>query len=403
MKKWIVITCCAVILLGGCSGSGGGSGSDNSPNADTDQNPVQQLATNGESNLTEGADGEVEGVDTELLSYRLGPALSIPLMVRQSDGLTAEMPGYLALNEAIGYYLYIAPGYRGEVNSDSGTLILSDTTGGAQAVIEALPPQADVQFAADELKTIMQRIDENMMQVTEYSRHAFWSDAAIYRAYDREDRITAIIKQVHNIPLRITITEGPDNDNLNDMMSMISSISIDEFDMLTTADDHLMKRLIDLAQRLQSDILEPYIPVDEDNPVQQSTSSKPSDEGGPLQLKLHDIVQSKEELHALLEVIYTPEAAKKAADLLGVSVIGSEWSVKLPNIENPLHWEQATLSLISATDNQKRYLLRVPAGEDGLSKLQEIDFRKLSTGWRLHTPLAMWAEHPADDGEETGV
>ena len=113
--------------------------------------------------------------------------------------------GHAITNEAIGYTIYLLPGFRAEIAEDSGTLTLSSADGSTRAVLEALPPRADLQAAADELKNTLQQWDENVLEIQDYQRLEFWSDAKIFRAYNGEDRITAMLKSVHDIPLRITV------------------------------------------------------------------------------------------------------------------------------------------------------------------------------------------------------
>ncbi|GFR38011.1 hypothetical protein PRECH8_13070 [Insulibacter thermoxylanivorax] len=319
-----------------------------------------------------------------------GPELAAHVPLQRLDGTTAEAPAQVIVNEAIGYYIYILPGYRSEVNPDTGTLTLQTADGSGQAVIEALPVQADLQQAADELQSLLQRIDENMLQITEYKKFSFWEDAYIYRAYRAGERLTAILKEIHGIPLRISVSEPPEVSALNTIMAMISTIHTEDYDKLLAIDERAAQERILQAVQLQKTIIEQF--SDDESEAEErnagNTESLPPADSGPAILTLSELITRDDELTAYMETVYTPDAARTAVQLLGIRNTAEGIQAAAPAQEAvSLIWEEAEINLISGSDTDKRYLVRVPVDAEGTSLLREIEFRKLNAGWRIHTPL----------------
>jgi len=158
-----------MLLLGGCSNS-----ADGGTQADQ-RGPSQEVLNPSEQANWLGNDQSTKLVEPEAAIVPAGPELSRDVTVRQADGTSLLVQGSAVTNETIGYYLYIPPGYRSTIHADTGTMTISRGNG-AEAVIEALPPQADAQLAAEELWNLLQQLDENARQLTEYARYEEWAD-----------------------------------------------------------------------------------------------------------------------------------------------------------------------------------------------------------------------------------
>jgi len=386
-----------MLLLGGCSNSADGE-------SQTDQREasIEILKSSDQSQLL--AEGQsTDGEDLVTTMMPAVPELAKDVTVRKSDGTSLLVQSSAVTNEAIGYYLYILPGYRSTINADSGTMTISRGTG-AEAVIEALPPQADAQLAADELLNLLRQLDENAKQLTEYARYDEWEDAYIYRAYRDEARVTAMIKTVDDILLRITITEPADIDELTMIMAMIASIDTDDIQLLTQADESFVRSLLTEAYRMQMDVLDQFgISSDSEAEPEGESSDEPLDESPALpegtpeipELSLSEAISSKDDLLAMFEHVYTSDAARSVADMLGIVEFGGVVGASADAEGSKLLWDQANISVIHDTDKSKRFLLRVPFDQEGSFKLYEIELRKQADGWRIHTPLKTHAEAPA--------
>lgn len=398
MRRWLIAACCSAILLAGCSEQTASGVQDDTQQTEKLGGESDRLAESAARNPSDSEAESPDQDDAQLLSVVTGPPLSSTVQLQQAGGLYAEAKGRLILNEPGGYYLYILPGYRATI--DEGTLILSGADHDAQAVIETLPPQIDIQLAAAELRETLQQLDEQMIQITEYMRLEEWADATIYRAYQEELRITAIIKRVHGIPLRITITEPVDVQKLSSFMAMLSTINVEQIEMLRMADEQLASKYISEAFSLQSDVLAEFR---SDADRLEPSDSSDSDDGEAEEneepmlpaLSLRELVGSKEDIIAFLETVYTSEAAEQVADELKLGMRYGELRADLSGDGFAQLWNQAALTLVSQAAEKMRVLARVPLETEGAFRLQEIELRKSQIGWRLHTPLAMQAELPA--------
>lgn len=250
MRKWALSACCAVLLISGCSGQTANEIPEDEGSVEQAEDQLIQTLLVSQGVLQTDLAGQTEnGVavnDSQLISS---------VAIRQLDGTAVSWTGHAITNEAIGYTIYLLPGFRAEIAEDSGTLTLSSADGSTRAVLEALPPRADLQAAADELKNTLQQWDENVLEIQDYQRLEFWSDAKIFRAYNGEDRITAMLKSVHDIPLRITVTERTDTDTLLLFMSMIHTIATDNLEALTAPREELVRELVSQAYLQQRAIL----------------------------------------------------------------------------------------------------------------------------------------------------
>jgi len=394
MRRWAVAACCTMLLLGGCSNSAdGGTLADQRGLSQEVLNPSEQadwLANDQSTKL----------VEPEAAIVPAGPELSRDVTVRQADGTSLLVQGSAVTNETIGYYLYIPPGYRSTIHADTGTMTISRGNG-AEAVIEALPPQADAQLAAEDLWNLLQQLDENARQLTEYARYEEWADTYIYRAYRNEERVTAMIRTVDDLLLRITITEPADIDELRMMMAMIASLDTDDIRLLTQADETFARSLITEAYRMHLAVMEHFglYPDDEADPANASNNESP-DEPSELpevtqQLPLAEVIRSRDDVLAMLEHVYTSDAALTVADMLGIVEFGGVVGASATIEGTKLLWDQVNISLISETDTSQRYLLRVPFDLEGTFKLYEMELRKQADGWRIHTPLTTHAAAPA--------
>ncbi len=400
MRRWITTCCAALLLLSGCSDANQNhspANADQSQEQQRDQENAQEAWTmqvNNRNAENESGEGGSEASEPR------GPELTAHIPLLQLDGTTAEAPAQVIVNEAIGYYMYILPGYRSEVNPDTGTLTLQTADGSGQAVIEALPVQADLQQAADELQNLLQRIDENMLQITEYKKFPFWEDAYIYRAYRDGERLTAILKEIHGIPLRISVSEPPEVSALNTIMAMISTIHTEAYDKLLAIDERSAQDRILQTVQLQKTIIDQFRKDEDDTEAQSAgnTESLPPADSEPAILTLSELITQDDELTAYMETVYTPDAARAAMQLLGIRNTAEGIQAAAPAQEAAsLIWEEAEINLISGTDTDKRYLVRVPVDTEGTSVLREIEFRKLSAGWRIHTPLDLQTSLPPAD------
>lgn len=384
-----------MLLLGGCS-------NDAVREALVEQQEKSSEALNQSEQASVLAGGQNIGTEN-MMHMRAGPQLAKDVTIPQSDGTSLLVQSSAITNEMIGYYLYILPGYRSSINTDSGTMTISKGNG-AEAVIEALPPQADAQLAADELWNLLQLLDEDARQLTEYARFDEWEDVYIYRAYRDEARVTAMIKTVDDIVLRITITEPLEIDELKMIMAMIASIDTEHLQLLTQADEAFVLSLLTEAYRMQLAVMEQFGDSPELETEPEGSSGNESSEGsteapdgtpGVMELALSDMINSKEDLLAMLEQVYTSDAARSVADMLGVVEFGGIMGLTATIEGTKLLWDQAKINMISETDTNKRFLLRVPFEGEGLFKLYEIELRKQTDGWRIHTPLKTHAEAPA--------
>jgi hypothetical protein len=383
-----------MLLLGGCSNS-----ADGGTQADQ-RGPSQEVLNPSEQANWLANDQSTKLVEPEAAIVPAGPELSRDVTVRQADGTSLLVQGSAVTNETIGYYLYIPPGYRSTIHADTGTMTISRGNG-AEAVIEALPPQADAQLAAEDLWNLLQQLDENARQLTEYARYEEWADTYIYRAYRNEERVTAMIRTVDDLLLRITITEPADIDELRMMMAMIASLDTDDIRLLTQADETFARSLITEAYRMHLAVMEHFglYPDDEADPANASNNESP-DEPSELpevtqQLPLAEVIRSRDDVLAMLEHVYTSDAALTVADMLGIVEFGGVVGASATVEGTKLLWDQVNISLISETDTSQRYLLRVPFDLEGTFKLYEMELRKQADGWRIHTPLTTHAAAPA--------
>jgi len=383
-----------MLLLGGCSNS-----ADGGTQADQ-RGPSQEVLNPSEQANWLGNDQSTKLVEPEAAIVPAGPELSRDVTVRQADGTSLLVQGSAVTNETIGYYLYIPPGYRSTIHADTGTMTISRGNG-AEAVIEALPPQADAQLAAEELWNLLQQLDENARQLTEYARYEEWADTYIYRAYRNEERVTAMIRTVDDLLLRITITEPADIDELRMMMAMIASLDTDDIRLLTQADETFARSLITEAYRMQLSVMEHFglYPKDEAETANASNNESPDEPSElpevPQQLPLSEVIRSRDDVLAMLEHVYTSDAALTVADMLGIVEFGGVVGASATVEGTKLLWDQVNISLISETDTSQRYLLRVPFDLEGTFKLYEMELRKQADGWRIHTPLTTHAAAPA--------
>jgi len=355
------------------------------------------------------------------------PKLTSLVHVQQLDDIFVPVRGIMVYNEPVGYYLYILPGFRAEINSETGSMTLTAADNGTQAVIEALPPQIDMQLASEELSNVMMLIDEDMRKITEYMRHDFWSDATIYRAYNGDSRITAILKAVQDIPLRITISEPTDVHELHQIMGMISSVGTADKELNSQMTPDILAEMLAQIHLLQTSVVGTYqepainqnvqradeLPADRESADKGSTNSNSPDKeltdkeestdkdsaelyANWISPSVELFIQSSDDLLAYFETLYTPEAAKKALEQLGIMTVNGKLAAKRVEDGSPMHWDQASLQLISETENTQRYLARVPAGSevDKSYKIQEIEVRKTALGWRLNTPLVRSTKLP---------
>jgi len=383
-----------MLLLGGCSNS-----ADGGTQADQ-RGPSQEVLNPSEQANWLANDQSTKLVEPEAAIVPAGPELSRDVTVRQADGTSLLVQGSAVTNETIGYYLYIPPGYRSTIHADTGTMTISRGNG-AEAVIEALPPQADAQLAAEELWNLLQQLDENARQLTEYARYEEWADTYIYRAYRNEERVTAMIRTVDDLLLRITITEPADIDELRMMMAMIASLDTDDIRLLTQADETFARSLITEAYRMQLSVMEHFglYPKDEAETANASNNESPDEPSElpevPQQLPLSEVIRSRDDVLAMLEHVYTSDAALTVADMLGIVEFGGIVGASATIEGTKLLWDQVNISLISETDTSQRYLLRVPFDLEGTFKLYEMELRKQADGWRIHTPLTTHAAAPA--------
>jgi len=394
MRRWAVAACCTMLLLGGCSNS-----ADGGTQADQ-RGPSQEVLNPSEQANWLANDQSTKLVEPEAAIVPAGPELSRDVTVRQADGTSLLVQGSAVTNETIGYYLYIPPGYRSTIHADTGTMTISRGNG-AEAVIEALPPQADAQLAAEDLWNLLQQLDENARQLTEYARYEEWADTYIYRAYRNEERVTAMIRTVDDLLLRITITEPADIDELRMMMAMIASLDTDDIRLLTQADETFARSLITEAYRMQLSVMEHFglYPKDEAETANASNNESPDEPSElpevPQQLPLSEVIRSRDDVLAMLEHVYTSDAALTVADMLGIVEFGGIVGASATIEGTKLLWDQVNISLISETDTSQRYLLRVPFDLEGTFKLYEMELRKQADGWRIHTPLTTHAAAPA--------
>ena len=383
-----------MLLLGGCSNS-----ADGGTQADQ-RGPSQEVLNPSEQANWLANDQSTKLVEPEAAIVPAGPELSRDVTVRQADGTSLLVQGSAVTNETIGYYLYIPPGYRSTIHADTGTMTISRGNG-AEAVIEALPPQADAQLAAEELWNLLQQLDENARQLTEYARYEEWADTYIYRAYRNEERVTAMIRTVDDLLLRITITEPADIDELRMMMAMIASLDTDDIRLLTQADETFARSLITEAYRMHLALMEHFglYPDDEADPANASNNESPDEPSElpevPQQLPFSEVIRSRDDVLAMLEHVYTSDAALTVADMLGIVEFGGIVGASATIEGTKLLWDQVNISLISETDTSQRYLLRVPFDLEGTFKLYEMELRKQADGWRIHTPLTTHAAAPA--------
>jgi hypothetical protein len=383
-----------MLLLGGCSNS-----ADGGTQADQ-RGPSQEVLNPSEQANWLANDQSTKLVEPEAAIVPAGPELSRDVTVRQADGTSLLVQGSAVTNETIGYYLYIPPGYRSTIHADTGTMTISRGNG-AEAVIEALPPQADAQLAAEDLWNLLQQLDENARQLTEYARYEEWADTYIYRAYRNEERVTAMIRTVDDLLLRITITEPADIDELRMMMAMIASLDTDDIRLLTQADETFARSLITEAYRMQLSVMEHFglYPKDEAETANASNNESPDEPSElpevPQQLPLSEVIRSRDDVLAMLEHVYTSDAALTVADMLGIVEFGGVVGASATVEGTKLLWDQVNISLISETDTSQRYLLRVPFDLEGTFKLYEMELRKQADGWRIHTPLTTHAAAPA--------
>jgi len=382
-----------MLLLGGCSNS-----ADGGTQADQ-RGPSQEVLNPSEQANWLANDQSTKLVEPEAAIVPAGPELSRDVTVRQADGTSLLVQGSAVTNETIGYYLYIPPGYRSTIHADTGTMTISRGNG-AEAVIEALPPQADAQLAAEELWNLLQQLDENARQLTEYARYEEWADTYIYRAYRNEERVTAMIRTVDDLLLRITITEPADIDELRMMMAMIASLDTDDIRLLTQADETFARSLITEAYRMQLSVMEHFglYPKDEAETANASNNESPDEPSElpevPQQLPFSEVIRSRDDVLAMLEHVYTSDAALTVADMLGIVEFGGIVGASATIEGTKLLWDQVNISLISETDTSQRYLLRVPFDLEGTFKLYEMELRKQADGWRIHTPLTTHAAAP---------
>lgn len=434
MRKWLIAASCAAMIITGCTSPTSGEWdeahdpSENiTENNDIPMNPSEQEETD------DSAEMAIDAEEDQHIPY---PDLVSLVRVQMLDGTYLDARGILVTNEPIGYFMYVLPGFRADIDTDSGTLTLTAADNGTQAAIEALPPHTDMQQAADELKNTLMRLDEEMMQITEYMYNDIWADATIYRTYRDDKRITTILKQVHDLPLRITVSEPVDVHELHHIMAMISTIDTQHVETLALAQTSLsyVQQLIDYTYQLQSNILTEYsesadsetdpgteqseaaIPehapsmladterqnssVNESDPSGQSANRS---HAGWATLTLDTFVKSTEDLIAFFETLYTPQAAAQAIDNLGLTLDNGKILARPLHDGNMVLWDQATLQLIKEEDKTRRYLARIPVdnSDEGTYKLQEIELYKSRLGWRLHTPLSPKAELPAMQPDDT--
>jgi len=389
MRRWVVAACCTMLLLGGCNNSADGESQKNQ-----NEPSLEALNPLGQANLlVDGQNTNGEEIGTEILP--VGPELVKDVTIRQSDGTSLHAQSSAIANETIGYYLYILPGYSSKINPDSGTLAITRENG-TEVIIEALPPQADAQLAADELWRVLQQIDEDARQLTEYSRYEEWEDAYIYRAYRNDTRLTAMIKKVDDIVFRITISEPADIDELRMIMAMIASIDTDDIQLFTQADETFVLSLLTEAYRMQLTVMDHFgISSASESESGDSTGDVPLDDAPGLPdgtpevavIPLSEMIGSRDDVLAMFSYFYTYDAAESVADMLKIveygGVVGSSATIE----GTKLLWDQAKINVISDNDTRKRYLLRVPFDLEGTFKLYEIELRKQAEGWRINTPL----------------
>jgi len=402
MRKWLLAASCTALFIAGCSDP-----------ANLQQSATQLAVTQDQTgrNTDEASSvlpstqplvqSDAIDVDNSADLTAATPELTSSIRVPQLDGTVIDVRGLFIPNESIGYYLYLLPGFRVDLDLASGTFTLTAADNDTQAIIEALPPQIDMQLAADELRTAMERLDENMLQITEYMRQEFWADATIYRAYAGDERVTTILKSVHNIPLRITVTEPSDAQELHQIMAMITTIrkaDTETWATLNELNEPSVSHLLGQAYELQTNILQAYA-VEADASDAGNLSELDDHERSTatwLTLTMDTFVQSTDDVIAYLEAFYSSEVAEQVIADMGLALHNGELRAQLPDEGSPMLWDQATLELISESENERRYLARVPVGAEdaGASKLQELRLRRTALGWRIHTPLTILAKLP---------
>jgi len=210
-----------------------------------------------------------------------------------------------------------------------------------------------------------------------------------------------MIRTVDDLLLRITITEPADIDELRMMMAMIASLDTDDIRLLTQADETFARSLITEAYRMQLSVMEHFglYPKDEAETANASNNESPDEPSElpevPQQLPLSEVIRSRDDVLAMLEHVYTSDAALTVADMLGIVEFGGVVGASATVEGTKLLWDQVNISLISETDTSQRYLLRVPFDLEGTFKLYEMELRKQADGWRIHTPLTTHAAAPA--------